>query len=162
MDEKGTVDLPEWLLKELDITVASIHGECYGKSKGIEKNTEAYLKVMQRPDIEIIGHPDDGRFEVDYEALVDMAKQTETLLEVNNSSLKPGGFRVNSYENDRRMLELCRKAGTMVVLGSDAHVDVDIANTRYSSKLLEEVDFPQELVANLSYNRLISVLKRRR
>ena len=60
------------------------------------------------------------------------------------------------------MLELCRKAGTMVVLGSDAHVDVDIANTRYSSKLLEEVDFPQELVANLSYNRLISVLKRRR
>ena len=50
----------------------------------------------------------------------------------------------------------------MVVLGSDAHVDVDIANTRYSSKLLEEVDFPQELVANLSYNRLISVLKRRR
>lgn len=162
MDEKGTVDLPEWLLPELDITVASIHGECYGKSKGIEKNTEAYLKVMQRPDIEIIGHPDDGRFEVDYEALVDMAKQTGTLLEVNNSSLKPGGFRVNSYENDRRMLELCRKAGTMVVLGSDAHVDVDIANTRYSSKLLEEVDFPQELVANLSYNRLISVLKRRR
>lgn len=162
MDEKGTVDLPEWLLKEMDITVASIHGECYGKSKGIEKNTEAYRRVMQRPDIEIIGHPDDGRFEVDYEALVDMAKQTGTLLEVNNSSLKPGGFRVNSYENDRRMLELCRKAGAMVVLGSDAHVDVDIANTTYSSKLLEEVDFPEKLVANLSYDRLISVLKRRR
>lgn len=162
MDENGTVDLPGWLLKQLDITVASIHGECYGKSKGIEKNTEAYLKIMQREDIEIIGHPDDGRFEVDYEALVDMAKQTGTLLEINNSSLKPGGFRVNSNENARRMLEICRKTGTMVVLGSDAHVDVDIANTKYSSKLLQDVDFPEELVANTSYKKLMSVLKRRR
>lgn len=162
MDEKGTVDLPDWLLKQMDITIASIHGECYGKSKGIEKNTEAYLKIMKREDIEIIGHPDDGRFEADYEALVSMAKQTGTLLEVNNSSLKPDGFRVNSYENARRMLEFCKKVGTMVVLGSDAHVDVDIANTKYSSKLLEEVDFPEKLIANTSYARLISVLKRRR
>lgn len=161
MDENGTVDLPEWLLKQLDITVASVHGECYGESKGIDKNTNAYLKIMQREDIEIIGHPDDGRFEVDYEALVDTAKQTGTLLEVNNSSLKPGGFRVNSYENARCMLELCKKAGAMIVLGSDAHVDVDIANTKYSSKLLHEIDFPEELVANLSYKRLTSVLKRR-
>lgn len=161
MDEKGTVDLPDWLLKQIDLTVASIHGECYGKSKGKEKNTEAYLKIMQREDIEIIGHPDDGRFEVDYEALVDMAKQTGTLLEVNNSSLKPGGFRLNSYENALTMLKLCKKAGTMVVLGSDAHVDVDIANTTYSSKLLEEAEFPETLVANISYQKLLSALKRR-
>ena len=117
---------------------------------------------MQREDIEIIGHPDDGRFEVDYEALVDMAKKTGTLLEINNSSLKPGGFRVNSYENARRILELCKETGTMVVLGSDAHVDVDIANTTYSSKVLREVEFPEELVANTSYKKLMSVLKRRR
>lgn len=60
------------------------------------------------------------------------------------------------------MLELCMKEGAMVVLGSDAHVDVDIANTEYSSKLLQEIDFPEELVANTSYERLLSVLKRRR
>ncbi len=162
MDEKGTVDLPDDLIKELDITVASIHKECYGKSKGMEKNTEAYLEVMKRNDIEIIGHPDDGRFEVEYEALVDMAKQTGTLLEINNSSLRPGGFRLNSHENARYMLELCKKADVMVVLGSDAHVDADIANTTYSSELLQEVGFPEELVANTSYHKLVSVLKRRR
>ncbi len=162
MDDTGTVDLSDWLLEQLDITVASIHGECYGKSRGIEKNTEAYLNIMRRKDVEIIGHPDDGRFEVDYEALVKAAKETGTLLEVNNSSLKPGGFRMNSYENARQMLELCKRERAMVVLGSDAHVDVDIANTKYSSKLLQEIDFPEELVANTSYERLLSVLKRRR
>ena len=115
---------------------------------------------MQRKDIDIIGHPDDGRFEVDYEAIVDMAKQTGTLLEVNNSSLKPESFRKNAYENDLKMLKLCKKAGAKIVLGSDAHVDIDIANTRYSSKVLRDADFPEELVANLSYERLIASLKR--
>lgn len=160
MDEEGTVDLPEKVIERLDITVASMHAPCYGRSKGIEKNTEAYLKIMQRKDVDIIGHPDDGRFEVDYAALADMAKQTGTLLEVNNSSLTPGGSRKNTYENDLCMLKECKKAGTMIVLGSDAHVDIDIANTRYSSKVLQDVEFPEELVANTSYGKLISSLKR--
>lgn len=162
MDEAGTVDLPDWVIGRLDLTLASIHSQCYGDSKGIEKNTEAYLNVMDRPDVEIIGHPDDARFEVDYEALVDAAKRTGTLLELNNSSLTPGGSRKGAWENDRKMLGLCRKAGVMIVLGSDAHVDIDIANTTYSSKLLQEMDFPEELVANVTMERLLSVLKRRR
>lgn len=162
MDEEGTVDLPEWVTEQLDIAVASIHIQCYGESKGICKNTEACLKIMERKDVDIIGHPDDGRFPVDFEALVHMAKQTGTLLEVNNSSLTPGNFRMNAYENDLCMLKHCKKEGAMIVLGSDAHVDVDIANTKYSSKLLQDADFPEELVANLSYEKLISVLKRSR
>lgn len=162
MDEKGTVDLPERIIERLDITVASLHSQCYGESKGIEKNTEAYLKIMQRMDVDIIGHPDDGYFEVDYEALVDMAKKTGTLLEVNNSSLTPGGSRRNTYENDLQMLKLCKKTGTMIVLGSDAHVDIDIANTKYSSKVLRDTEFPEELIANTSYRKLISSMKRSR
>jgi putative hydrolase len=49
----------------------------------------------------------------------------------------------------------------MVTLGSDAHVDVDIVNTEYSQRLLLEADFPEELVANTSLEKLLSVLKRR-
>ncbi|MDO4312628.1 MAG: phosphatase [Eubacteriales bacterium] len=162
MDEKGRVDLPERIIERLDITVASLHSQCYGESKGFEKNTEAYLKIMQRMDVDIIGHPDDGYFEADYEALVDMAKKTGTLLEVNNSSLTPGGSRRNTYENDLQMLKLCKKTGTMIVLGSDAHVDIDIANTKYSSKVLRDTEFPEELIANTSYSKLISSMKRSR
>ena len=46
--------------------------------------------VMKKPYVDIIGHPDDGRFPVDYEVLVQTAKETKTLLEINNSSLKTG------------------------------------------------------------------------
>ena len=84
---------------------------------------------------------------------------TWTLLEVNNSSLRPGGFRINSMENCRDMLEECKKQGTMGVLGTDSHVDGDIAEYPYAFQVLEEVDFPEKLVANTSLEKLKSSLK---
>lgn len=37
--------------------------------------------------IDIISHPDDSRIPIDYETIVDAAKENHTLLEINNSSL---------------------------------------------------------------------------
>lgn len=162
LDENGTLDLPGDLVKDLDISIASMHSPCYGKSRGLEKNMQAYCRAMACDYVDIIGHPDDGRFELDYEELVDTARRTGTILELNNSSLKPGGFRVNTWENDVKMLRICKKCGVMVVLGSDAHVDADIANTLYSSKALREADFPEQLIANTSLQKLKASLKRNR
>lgn len=162
LDRDGSVDLPEETIASLDIAIASIHPPCYGKTSGREENTQAYVNAMKKGYIDIIGHPDDGRFAPDYDVLAREAKETGTLLEINNSSLRPGGFRENTHDNALELLRCCKKYGTMITLGSDAHVDVDIANTGYSSRLLEEADFPEELVANISLNRLLSVLKRNR
>ena len=113
---------------------------------------------MENPHIDIIGHPDDGRFEVDYEALVKKARETGTLLELNNTSLKPGGFRQNTRENDRKMLNLCKEYQVSISIGSDAHVDVDLANFNLALQLIEECDFPEELVVNTSLERLEKML----
>lgn len=162
MDENGTVDLPDKLLKELDITIASIHPPCYGEDKGKELNMTAYINTMKKDCIDIIGHPDDGRFAVDYDVLAKMAKETKTLLEINNSSLKPGGFRRDTYINALEMLRCCKKYGTMITVGSDAHTDVDIANCTYAEKVLKEAEFPEELIANLTLDKLKASLKRNR
>ncbi len=160
MDEEGTVDLHEKILGELDLVIASIHPPCFGTSKGRELDTKAILSAMKNPKIDIIGHPDDGRYELDYDVIVDMAKETGTLLEINNSSIRPGGFRKNTYENAKKILELCKEKEVMVVLGSDAHVDVEIADTYYSTQVVREVDFPEHLIANTSLEKLRSCLKR--
>lgn len=161
MDENGSVDLPQSLLKTMDLTIASIHTPCYGESVSREKNTKAYLNVMKNPYIHIIGHPDDGRFPVDYEAVVRGAKETHTLLEINNSSLRPGGFRAGTWENAREMLEICKKEGVYITTGSDAHIADDVGNFQYAEKILEEVDFPERLVATVSYEKLMLLLGRK-
>ena len=161
MDEFGTVDLPLPVLKTLDLAIASIHGPCYGESKSRELNTQAYLNVMKNPYIHIIGHPDDGRFPVDYEKLVRGARETGTLLELNNSSLRPGGFRMNTKENAREMLELCKKEGVYITTGSDAHIDADAGEFGCVEALLQETDFPEELIATTSYEKFHNLIKRK-
>lgn len=162
LDAAGSVDLPKSVLRKLDIAIASIHTLCFEDEWKKEPVTEAYLNAMENPWIDIIGHPDDGRFPVDYEELVNVAKRTGTLLEVNNSSLKPGGFRKNTRENSIAMLKECRKQGAMVVLGTDSHVDVTLGDYTYVEEVLKETDFPEELIANISYKKLLNSLKHRR
>ena len=162
LNEEGEVDFTQKLLEELDITIASMHPQCYKGERTREMVTRAYVNVMQNPYVDIIGHPDDGRFPADMETLAREAKKTGTLLEVNNSSLNPGSFRKDAMENCRDMLRECRKQETMVVLGTDSHVDVEIADYRYAARALEEVHFPEELIANTSLEKLKSCLKHRK
>ena len=91
--------------------------------------------------------------------LVKKAKETGTLLEVNNSSLRPEGFRENTKENCLEMVKECKAQGVMIVLGSDSHVDADIAEYPYAEEILRETDFPEELVANVSLEKLKACIK---
>lgn len=155
IDLHGTVDLPEYPLNQIDIGIASMHTPCL-KSGTIQENTRAYCRAMENTRVNIIGHPDDGRFPVDYKTLVLAAKENHVLLELNNSSLNPDGFRQDSEKNDREMLEYCMKYQVPVVLGSDAHTEEDVGNFDRAAALLEEIGFPEELVANTSVDFLLS------
>ena len=154
MNPNGDLDLSESLCRNLDIVIASIHSPCYGLDHTREENTKAYTAVMKKPYVDIIGHPDDGRFPGDYEVLVQTAKETKTLLEINNSSLRPDGFRKNTRENVLQMLELCKQYEVCVTTGSDAHIDVDAGNFSYVQEVLEFCKFPEELVVTTDFNKL--------
>ncbi len=153
LNPDGEVDLKERELKDLDIAIASLHLPCM-KPGTKEENTCAYLNAMKNPYVNIIGHPDDGRYEVDYLALVQGAKEFGKVLELNNHSLEPSCFRQNARENDREMLQLCMKYQVPVVMDSDAHFDIHIAGFDSARGLLEELDFPEELVLNRSVDAL--------
>ena len=159
LDESGAVDLPENLIREMDLVIASLHIPCYKGEKTEEHITNAYVRVMERGDVDIIGHPDDARFPINYQKLVETAARTHTILEVNHTSLKPDAYRVNARENYHQMLTLCKKYGVMISLGTDAHVDTLIGEYPYVYELLKEEEFPEELVANTSVEKLKSLLQ---
>ncbi len=148
MDYEGTIDLPDWILDRLDLKIASIHGNLYQMGT-MEQNTAAVLGAMRNPRVDIIGHPDDGNCPLDYERIVLASKEYHTLLEINNNSLRMQS-RKNAKENITTILKLCKKYEVPVVMNSDAHFMVDVANTDHSMALVEEVDFPKELILNYS------------
>ena len=148
MDTQGNVDLDEPMLRKLDLAIASLHTKCIAPGGDAEGYTHALVTAMQSPYINIIGHPDDGRYPLDYPTLVRAAGEHGVLLEVNNSSLTPGCFRVNAPVHCAEMLRLCKKEGVPVVVGSDAHFVSYVGNHQYARALFEELDFPEELVMN--------------
>ncbi len=161
LDYEGHVDLPTKILEEMDLVIASIHPPCFeGGSK--EENTRAYLNVMDNPYIDVIGHPDDGRFPIDYEALVAKASEKHIMLELNNSSLLPGSFRPGARENYEKMLKLCKENRVPILLSSDAHVEEKIGHFEEAEKLLDELDFPEEYIANCSLRNFEKFLDERR
>lgn len=154
MDADGRVDLPKQTIKALDIVVASIHTPCFGTEHTKQEIMNAYVNAMKKTYINIIGHPDDGRFPIDYELLVKTAKETHTLLEVNNSSLRPESMRQNARENILTMLDLCRQYEVPVTTGSDAHVDIDAGNFSHAYELLDYCAFPEDLVVTTNFEKL--------
>ncbi len=149
MDFDGTVDLNDNILKKLDVVIASLHLPCIDPGTK-EDNTRAYLNVMKNPYVNIIGHPDDSNFLVDFEALVLGAKENNVLLELNNSSLSPDNYRRNTMDNDIEMLKLCKKYNVPIVVGSDAHADSAVGGHDLALEVINKVDFPEELIANYS------------
>ncbi len=73
MDYSGNLDIQEDMLQHLDYIIASLHRPCIASGTK-EENTNAILKVMDKPKVKIIGHPDDSRYPLDYEPIVKKLK----------------------------------------------------------------------------------------
>ena len=159
LNYRGQVDLSHSILKELDIVIASLHIPCIHPGT-IEDNTSAYLHVMKNPYVNIIGHPDDSRYKINYKDLVLASKESCVLLELNNSSLTPGGVRQNPLENDITILYYCRQYNVPIVLGSDAHIDTYVGKHNYAEDLVKDIDFPEELIVNKSVAELKKFVNR--
>lgn len=159
LDQQGNVDLEVRTLRQMDVAIASLHTPCFTPGSR-EYNTQACINAMRNPYVNILGHPDDPRYPVDFRALVQAAKEHEVLLELNNSSLRPGGSRKNARGLDMEMLKLCMEYEAPIVIGSDAHVDTDVGRHDEALALLEELEFPESLVVNRSVEELKKYVNR--
>ena len=161
IDYSGSTDLPAQILKKLDFAIASLHRECINTGS-VAENTAAIIGAMRNPHVVIIGHPDNPQFPADLDAIARAAKDNGVLLEVNNSSYLPGGHRIGSADNARLMLAACKKYSTKIIMGSDAHIDLDVGNHALSQKVLAENDFPAELVVNSGVDKFFDCVKYRK
>ena len=132
LDNEGNLDLDEFYLKILDLRM---------------------VQVVSNPYIHIISHPGDGTAKLNFEPIVLAAKEHHTLLEINNSSLKPCRGKVDARSNNLEILKLCRRYDVPVILGSDAHISFDIATYDYALELVNETEFPEALIMNTSVSK---------
>lgn len=158
LNTSGKLDLDDEVLKKLDYVIASIHSPIL-KPGTICENTNAYVEAMKNPFVRIIGHCDDVKFPVDYVAIVKAAMEYHVLLEINNSSLSPDGYRGDTRFNDLMILNLCKHFHYPVLLSSDSHGTSHIGDFGYAMELVKLAAFPEELILNYSTDSLLRFLQ---
>lgn len=153
----GEVDLPLNYIRDLDMVLASFHDICIAPST-VENHTKAAIKVLENPYIDVLAHPGNPAFQLDNEKVVKAAKENNKLIEINNHSVY---VRKGSEKNCLEILGLCKKYGVRVVTGTDSHISFNIGKFDNVSKMLAEVDMPEELVLTTSVEKVEDYLLER-
>jgi len=126
LNPDGDIDLPVFDSSPYEVILAGLHpiGE-FLKSMGKEKNTRAVINAMRNnPSIKVLTHPYYKAYPVDLDAVTDVALETGTALEINNSYLL-----TDKADTDALglMLELAREKGNLVCVNSDGHIFNEMA-----------------------------------
>lgn len=156
LDQEGKLDVPDEILKTLDIVLAGLHDACI-EPWDIEGNTKAIIKVMENKSVDIITHPGNPKFPIYKEEFVLKAKETNTLVEINNSSFRSS--RKGSRGNCCEIALLCKQYNVPVIVNSDSHISFDVGRLDKAIDLLKSINMPEELIINSSIDRFENYLK---
>lgn len=112
----GSLDLPDELLSELDVVIASVHS-AMGQER--DKMTRRIISAIENPNVDIIAHPtcrllgEREPVAADMEAVFRAAAQTGTALEIN---AMPHRLDLKDIHVFR-----ARELGVKLSIGTDAH-----------------------------------------
>ena len=122
----GTLDFADEVLAELDFVVASVHTSLRQERAQI---TERVMNALRNPYVDVIGHPS-GRIlgqreesAVDLDAVIEMAAETGTALEVNSIP--------NRLDLDDVHVRQAMRLGVRLAVNSDAHHPGGLDSLRY-------------------------------
>lgn len=159
LDHHGRIDpYLEKSLPRVQFGIASIH-ELLLPVGSVAQNTDAYIGAIENPLIDILGHPDTPSHPCDIPAVVSAVRQQNKLIEINNNSFvsRPGG-----QGNCLAFARECKKQGVRVSVASDAHFCTAVGRVEKAWEILKEVDFPPELIVNLTLERFSAYMDERR
>lgn len=145
LDRNGTIDLPMEYLRFLDIVLCGIHPN-FEKGLGVQAYTACMLAALKHyPMIDIVTHPNDATYPVDYVALAKAAVKTGAALELNNSKIL---YPRSTPAEAIALLTACKEQRCRVAVNSDTHAIHELGDDSAVAPLLRQAAFPEELIVN--------------
>lgn len=158
-DFEGNTDLEDSDPFEIDWVVASVHniGLEGLKNPTVEKCTNMWLNIANNPNVNVIGHSGDPVFRYYYDKVIPVFGEKGKLVEINSHSFDA---RPANIPCCREIALACKKYGVSIIVSSDAHFEAEVANFDNALHMLEEIDFPEELIVNSSMDRVYAYLEK--
>ena len=159
INHEGELDLPIHYLERMKLVLAGLHVICYPGGTA-EQNTDAYIRAMENPYIDMMVHPGRPDFELDLERIAYMSAQLNIPVEINNSSLSKE--KSGAWGNCRRFAYYMVQYKGPVILGSDAHFWDRVGDFSHALDLVDEVGISENQILNTSASRVLNYLAARR
>lgn len=158
LDFEGHIDVDPQDEAKLDWIVASIHhlGLEGLRDPDVDKCTHLWLQVAKNPRVNVIAHSGDPLYAYDYDRVIPEFGANHKLVEINNHTFD---CRRQNVENCKKIALACKKYGVPIVVDSDAHFETDVGEFSLALQMLEELDFPEELICNASEERVNAYLE---
>lgn len=150
------LDLENRILGDLDYAIASVHMPSFTYAATRAQNTRMYVEALQNPKVLILGHIGRMRIDFEYDPVIEAARDLGKLIEINSSTPETGE---PARERCLAIARRCAELGCGVSLGTDAHISCQVANFGAAAQLLDEVHFPEELVATRTKSAFLEALR---
>lgn len=139
VNAEGRTALPDEVKEQLDIVLLGTH--CFGWARNaLLKDVETgLLKAMENPNIDVISHPVNPWYPLDFRALAKQALATNTVLEFNLSKLD---FQVKEWRN---FLDIAAEFELPLIISSDSHSTDLIGFDRLPYEWLENIK-PEQII----------------
>lgn len=158
VNSNGDIDIEDSLAFDLEWVIASFHTPVCSPMS-FEEHTTAFLGVAKNKNVDVIGHSGQGSYHHDYEKVIKSYKENDKIVEINNHSFD---VRAGSKKNCREIALLCKKHCVRIVVSSDAHFYTEIGQFQHSLAMLNDINFPEELIINANINTFEEYIKYRR
>lgn len=140
----GTLDYDDSILSEVDFVIASIHSSFSQKQEVIMDRLKT---ALTNHHVDLIAHPTGrvlGRrkgYDVDLEALIQLAKETNTALELNANP--------NRLDLAAEWLKKAAEAGVVLSVNTDAHHIDGLTDMKYGVAQARRAMLKKEQVLNM-------------
>lgn len=154
----GTLDISDKVLAKLDIVLASVHSNF---KMPRQEMAERICVAMKNLHVDIIAHPTArviqrrAGYEVDFEKLLECAKRTGTVLEINSY---PDRLDLNDVHIKKAV-----EAGVKLSIGTDSHSRTQLRNIELGiAQARRGWAERKDIINTMSYEELIKFLKKKR
>ena len=142
-----------------DYVIASVHYKNFADGAPLAQTTEMYLGALAQPKVLMLGHTGRAGVPFDVREVVGEAARRGKLIEINEHSLDTRGREGRTWASCAEIARACAELGCQIAVNTDAHVCCDVGRFSSALSMLEEIGFPQELVATRSAEAFLAAMR---
>jgi len=156
----GELDMADSILDKLDYVMAGFHKDVPYIDLGLEKNTEAMVKLIRSGRVNIITHPFVIKeIAMDIKKVAEAACEHNVLLEINTSYLRSHRLTEHTIDDIKSMLKIVKQHHKKIIVNSDAHSIWELGDDESLEKLRGKIKLDDELIINNYPEKLLKLLK---